>query len=168
MNIKTTIAIIAISVSSISMSEAGQNRHDETRSLYSYQQTEGYNKERHNGHEKRHKHWKHASNHRIDRFQGKRHSYSRHNKHSKCHNRKHSHWNRGWREDRRAQRERRRDRDSRYRHNRQHSSHTVVVNADPLVPIIVASKIAKKVVRHDSIIRNIIRHDPIARAIFGH
>lgn len=177
MNIKSTIGIIAIVISSVSLAEAGQSRHKQEREYgadRSHSRSyETHGKKRHVRQERRHKHWRHANRH--NKFRGARHHRKHHyySRHVKRFNRLKHHnarWNRGWK---RGHNERRHYRDNDYRHNSaRRSSHEIVVHADPLVPIIVggivAKKIAKKIIRHDPIIRTIVRHDPIARALFGH
>lgn len=176
-NIKTTIGIIAIALSGISAAQAGDHRRDRDNDR-------NYEKPRHERSIHHREHRKQAHN-RHDRLQERRH-FRKHKKakriarrHLREHRRaiRHNRWkhayrsgynrgyynngyyNRGWSHEH-----------SRYAAPR-HSSHNIVVNADPLLPIIaggiVASKIAKKIVKHDPILRTIVRHDPIARAILG-
>lgn len=170
MNIKTTISIIAIALSSMSMAEAGQDHHTDRTHNRSYEkQTQDYGYR----HEERRKHWRHVKNHRHHEYRGERHHrkhayYNRHNKHFDRSHKRHSHWNKGWKY---GHNKRHDYRQNKY-NSRNRSSHTVVVSGDPLLPVIaggiVAAKIAKTIVRHDPILRTIVRHDPIARALFGH
>ena len=174
MNIKTTIGIIAIAIAISSMSIAQAGEHSKKRgSDHNYEkprQERNFSRGEHRGH------WKHVNN-RHDRFRAKRH-LRKHKRakriakrHMKAHRRamRNNHWKYGYRSSyNRGYYSYQDNYYGNYASSRpRHSSHKIVVNADPLVPIIVASKIAKKVIRHDPIIRAIVRHDPIARAIFG-
>lgn len=182
-NIKTTVGIIAIALGSISFAQAGEHRHDRN----SDRHYDKPHQERNFHKNERREHAKHMSN-RHERFREQR-QFRKHKKahriakrHLRAHKRaaRHNHWkhayrtsyNRGyyghdWRRGHSSYR------DSYYDSyaSPRHSSHKIVVNADPLLPIIaggiIAKKIAKKIVRHDPILRTIVRHDPIARAILG-
>jgi hypothetical protein len=170
MNIKTTISIIAIVMSSMSMAEAGQNRHDQKQDRHADRSHNPVSQERHYRTEEHRKDWRHANNHGHDKFRGERHHrkhayYKRHNKHFNRSHVRHAHW---ILESKRGYNKGRHYRDNDY-NNR--SSRTIVVSGDPLLPVIaggiVAAKIAKNIIRHDPILRTIIRHDPIARALLG-
>ncbi len=98
-SIKTTISIIAIALSSISIVEAGQNRHDRDHDR-NYEKPRQERSYRQNNHRRQ---WAYT-NHRHDRYRGHRHYRKHHNygHHGKryikvCNrsHRKHSGWRRG-------------------------------------------------------------------------
>lgn len=181
--IKTTVGIIAIALGSISFAQAGENRHDRhsDRHYDEPRQERDFHKNERREHAKhmdsRHERFreqrqfrKHKREHRIAKRHLRAHKRAaRHNrwKHAYRSSYNRGYYGYGWRHGHSNYRDYHYDR---YASPRR-SSHNIVINADPLLPIIaggvIANKIAKKIVRHDPILRTIVRHDPIARAILG-
>ena len=149
MNIKTTIGIIAIAMSSLSMAEAGERYERKSQRLNDGAHSRNYEKPRQNRHfrnKSQRKQWKHA-NRRHDNFRSERrharkhHYYNRHDRYNrklKRMHKKHSGWKRGWRHERRHNNKHNYNR-SYYRHSTyvapryipsyispSHSSHTVI------------------------------------------
>lgn len=145
MNIKTTIGIIAVVISSISMAEAGQNRHQRDNDRH-YEQSR-------QGHHYRQNHRRpHSKRARHDR----KHYGSRHHRYERSH-RRHSYWRRdhGYRH-------------STYRSPRVYSSHSIVVSgrghSNNVLPVIAGGLIGSSIANHAS------HGDPAATfggAVFG-
>lgn len=165
-NIKTTIGIIAIAIGSMSIAQAGE--HSKKRgSDHNYEKPRherNFSRGEHRGH------WKHVNN-RHDRFRAKRHlrKHKRAKRIAKRHMRAHrramrnNHWKYGYRSSyNRGYYSYQDNYYGNYASPRpRHSSGKIVVNADPLLPIIAGGIIASKIAKE------IVRHDPIANAIFG-
>lgn len=155
MNIKTTIGIIAVVISSISMAEAGQNRHErDNERHYDNSRQKHHYRQNH-----RRPHWKrarHARHHYREQRHYRRHYGSRHQRYERSH-RHHTNWKR----------------DHGYRHStysspRVYSSHSVVVrntaHSGNILPVIAGGLIGS------SIADNASGGDPAATfggAIFG-
>ena len=155
MNIKTTIGIIAVVISSISMAEAGQNRHERDNDRhYDNSRQEHHYRQNH-----RRPHWKrarHARHHYREQRHNRRHAGNRHHRYERS-NRNHTNWRR----------------DHGYRHityssSRVYPSHSIAVNnhghSGNVLPVIAGGLIGS------SIANNASHGDPVATfggAVFG-
>jgi len=109
MNIKTTIGIIAITLSSVSMAEAGQKHHERDNDrLGDRAHSRNYEKPRHERHFREYeqrKQWRLANRHREIyrqlRHERQHRKFKRYVKRIQRADRRHSNWNRGWRHERR-------------------------------------------------------------------
>lgn len=151
MNIKTTIGIIAVVISSISMAEAGQNRHQRDNDRHYEQSRQGH----HYRHNNRRPHWKRAR-HARHHYREQRHYGSRHHHYKRSH-RHHTNLRRdhGFRH-------------STYSSPRVYSSHSIVVrnnaHSGKILPVIAGGLIGS------SIANNASHGDPAATfggAVFG-
>lgn len=154
MNIKTTIGIIAIVLSSVTLAEAGQNRHERDNDRH-------YEKPRHEQQYRQHhrrSHWKrarHARHHYREQRHYRKHHYNRHHRYERSH-RHNSYWkrDRGYRH-------------STYRSPRAYSSSIVVSghgHSNNVLPVIAGGLIGS------SIANNASHGDPVATfggAVFG-
>lgn len=153
MNIKTTIGIIAVVISSISMAEAGQNRHerDNDRKYDNSHQERDYRQQQRRPHWKRARHARHHYRERHNR----KHFGSRHHRYERSH-RHNSYWGhkRGYRH-------------NTYRSPRAYSSRIVVSghgHSNNVLPVIAGGLIGS------SIANNASHGDPVATfggAVFG-
>lgn len=104
-NIKTTIGIIAIALSSISMAEAGQKHHERDNDrLDDHGHSRQYENPRHERHFREDGHrkaWRNVRRHRELRHERQQRRFNRHmRKYIRTH-RRYSDWNYGWRHERR-------------------------------------------------------------------
>ena len=154
MNIKTTIGIIAVVISSISMAEAGQNRHERDND----RQYDNSHQERHYRQKHRRPHWKrarHARHHYRENRHYRKHYGSRHHRYER------SHRHNSYRGHKRGYRH------NAYRSPRVYSSRIVVSghgHSNNVLPVIAGGLIGS------SIANNASHGDPVATfggAVFG-
>lgn len=154
MNIKTTISIIAVVISSISMAEAGQNRHERDNDRH----YDNSHQERHYRQNHRRPHWKRARparHHYREHRHNRKHYGSRHHRQERSH-RNNSYWGNkhGYRH-------------NKYRSPRAYSSSIVVSghgHSGNTLPVIAGGLIGS------SIANNASHGDPVATfggAVFG-
>lgn len=170
-NIKTIIGIIVIAISSISVAQAGQNRHERGHDR-SYEKPR---QERHYRQNKHRKQWKHTHHHQ-QRYRGQRHSHKHHyyNRHGHRYIKvKRSHKNHpGWRRHGHRHFNKRFYRYGAYRQSTyvppDYSSHSVSIkhhgHSDNVLPVLAGSVIGSAIANDAS------DGDPLATfggAVFG-